>query len=1365
LRAHSPTLISETGLENSTKKDFCEMDLVLIFMKKIHIIKPVMIPKTDRLYRQHSIILRKFIVFTFYLIALFISNFGFGANITPTRTDNPFTGWTDVSCNGTTYTYMLIATASMTSPVMDFTVYSGEALNFNARTYGGINATENTVTVWISTDNGSNWTNMGTRCPTSTTLTAMTAFDLSSYNGTQVLVKFTMAGTSNTIGVGLDDIAITGTPIAAAPVITSSLTANGTVGTVFSYSIVATNSPTSYSATGLPAGLSINTSTGVISGTPTAAGTTNVTIAATNGSGTDTQTLVITISLPAIPVITSVLTASGTVGVAFSYQITASNSPTSWGATPLPAGLSVNATGLITGTPTTIGVTNVTISATNASGTGSATLVITISLPAIPVITSALTASGTLGVAFSYQITASNSPTSWGATPLPAGTSVNATGLITGTPTTIGVTNVTISATNVGGTGSATLVITITDITFVNGDYRTTGSGSWVSNSAAPAIWEKFDGTSWNTSNSPTFASTSNVYIRSGHTITTGGSFGTSVNLKIENGGVFSCGHSSTTASIYIYNGGTLNVNAALTNAGSFDVEDGGTVVVNFAYGSGSTNSPIALFNGTENFRPNSTFKFTDFDCANDNLICDNTTLTANTYNGYTAVFGNIICDFQSNLTASDDWIMLAGGVTINMCHKNLTFRTTSTSANMRIGTTGTITSGIGGNLIIESTMTEQIHLKTSGTMTFTVEGNYLQDGGDFRVLPTSTASSSTLNIKGNMTINSGICYFNTTVSSNVITPIINLQGNLTIGASGTMIYQNTSRPLDAALNFTGDYTSTSTPQLIDVSTSTALINIPVYIKNKAYAQLINQNLKLAGSSTSMYSMITVESGGTFDFGFNGTTALNVVNNTTTPINGFATATPTSRFALLSGGTLKITSPDGIDADATDLIGNVQTNDDVSARSFATDATYHYIGKANQVTGDAITTLKHIPTNHINKKVIVELSGVAETLTLTDHVETGTLQFINGKVVLGSSGTKNLTLGTATTIGTQTGASSSNYVVTNGVTGSSPGTYTRTQLANSTDYLFPIGPTTSLYNPATLNYTGTVDGFSARVEIGLKPTTGADAFFVNRTWDISELVAGGSTASLSLQWETTPPTHENANFDRNNSNIYHYTGGQWVEQTGSTLGGTDPYTSTKTGLTSFSPWAVGKRNVFLPVEIISFSANCNDNGVELNWITASEINNDFFTLERSKDIKTWEILAVLKGAGNSNSVLNYSFTDENPLGEKYYYRLKQTDFDGKYDYFGPVVTNCSENIIGSFDAYPNPANNQVNCSVYSSFETEAEVELYNLFGQLILKKNVNLDEGSTVFSLDVSALTGGVYYLTLRNSSGSYFERKQLVVE
>ena len=164
----------------------------------------------------------------------------------------------------------------------------------------------------------------------------------------------------------------------SAPLITSATTANGTVGNAFSYQITATNSPTSYGATGLPNGLTINSTTGLITGTPTASGTATVTLSATNSTGTGNATLTLTITA-GTPVITSATTANGTVGNAFSYQITATNSPTSYGATGLPNGLTINSTtGLITGTPTASGTSTVTLSATNSSGMGKATLTLTI---------------------------------------------------------------------------------------------------------------------------------------------------------------------------------------------------------------------------------------------------------------------------------------------------------------------------------------------------------------------------------------------------------------------------------------------------------------------------------------------------------------------------------------------------------------------------------------------------------------------------------------------------------------------------------------------------------------------------------------------------------------------------------------------------------------------------------------------------------------------------------------------------------------------------------------------------------------------------------------------------------------------------
>jgi kumamolisin len=292
-------------------------------------------------------------------------------------------------------------------------------------------------------------------------------------------------------------IAALAAPAPVAPVITSALAASVQVDTAFSYQITASNIPTSFNATGYPAGLTVDNKSGLIFGTPAATGQSSITISATNAGGTGSATLTLTVTTAApVPVITSALAVSGQVGAAFSYQITASNSPTSFNASGLPNGLSVNQTsGLISGTPTSAGQTSVTISAGNASGTGTATLTLTITNTApVPVITSAPAAYGTVNTAFSYQITASNGPTSFGATGLPQGLGVNAAGLISGTPTTVGTANVAISAGNASGTGTATLALTISTL-FAPANAQIVGVGSntvslsWSPNGNAPSTY------------------------------------------------------------------------------------------------------------------------------------------------------------------------------------------------------------------------------------------------------------------------------------------------------------------------------------------------------------------------------------------------------------------------------------------------------------------------------------------------------------------------------------------------------------------------------------------------------------------------------------------------------------------------------------------------------------------------------------------------------------------------------------------------------------------------------------------------------------------------------------------------------------
>jgi hypothetical protein len=252
------------------------------------------------------------------------------------------------------------------------------------------------------------------------------------------------------------------------------------------YSFQVSTSPASpggsvYSATGLPTGIAINASTGLISGTPTTPGNYTPVLSILAEGVTNNFDVTLAVSAAAgTPTITSAATASGTVGTAFSYTVTVDSETgaTSLNVGTLPAGLSFTAdsttpiTGTISGTPTAAGTFNVQLSANNAVGTGgTVTLVLTIAPPGpVPVISSATSASGQPGEDFTvYQIFASNRPTSYSAVGLPLGLTLNTVmGLIGGTPSVPGAYVVQLSATNANGTGPVVdLTISIGDVSAI----------------------------------------------------------------------------------------------------------------------------------------------------------------------------------------------------------------------------------------------------------------------------------------------------------------------------------------------------------------------------------------------------------------------------------------------------------------------------------------------------------------------------------------------------------------------------------------------------------------------------------------------------------------------------------------------------------------------------------------------------------------------------------------------------------------------------------------------------------------------------------------------------------------------------------
>lgn len=487
--------------------------------------------------------------------------------------------------------------------------------------------------------------------------------------------------------------------------------------------------------------------------------------------------------------------------------------------------------------------------------------------------------------------------------------------------------------------------------------YRSTSDGTWTS-TGGTATWERLVSGTWSSSASPSFSSSNNIYIRNNVSVV--GST-TASSIIVENGGIFtnssSCTYGGTLCRVE--KGGILQINASVTIGGSFEVQDSGTVILNFAFGTPSS----SIWSGTENFHPQSNLIITNWDFANDPLIPDNTSISTNTYNGYTACFGNVKIDAGSNATA---WTILAAGTTINLAHKNLEFL--SNSGNITVAGTGTVTSGIGGDFYIDDlyTGTNIIQMKTSGVLNFTINGSMNLDAATTRLFTSSLASStSTINVNGNINVTpSAVLEFNSTVAGGPPAPLVtvNLKGDLTVAGSAVLQNSNTSSLGILNFNGTGNGLYDSTTQTIDIATTSTNENknISFNVLSGSYVKLINRDFEL-GNNSGVY----VQTGGTFDFGFNGTTPLNVA------ISGSQNGTV---FQSLQGSTLKITSTDGIST--TGSIGNVRTV--ATNRSFNQTATFWYIGKANQVTGNGITV------GSTPKVIICELIDNSTELSFTN---------------------------------------------------------------------------------------------------------------------------------------------------------------------------------------------------------------------------------------------------------------------------------------------------------------------------------------------------------------------------------------------
>ena len=183
----------------------------------------------------------------------------------------------------------------------------------------------------------------------------------------------------------------------------------------------------------------------------------------------------------------------------------------------------------------------------------------------------------------------------------------------------------------------------------------------------------------------------------------------------------------------------------------------------------------------------------------------------------------------------------------------------------------------------------------------------------------------------------------------------------------------------------------------------------------------------------------------------------------------------------------------------------------------------------------------------------------------------------------------------------------------------------------------------------------------------------------------------------------------------------------------------------------------------LPVQLINFKALVQQNRIKLLWNTASEKDNFGYDVERSADNRNWTVLGFVPGNGTTSDLHEYSFIDESPLAGVNYYRLKQTDFDGKFEYSPLVVADVRAAGL-QFDIFPVPSSTgELSVRTVSRISGNALLEVYDWMGLKVYKESLQMLEGTMIYPVSMATFPKGAYTARLEMPDGAVYFRKILL--
>lgn len=392
------------------------------------------------------------------------------------------------------------------------------------------------------------------------------------------------------------------------------------------------------------------------------------------------------------------------------------------------------------------------------------------------------------------------------------------------------------------------------------------------------------------------------------------------------------------------------------------------------------------------------------------------------------------------------------------------------------------------------------------------------------------------------------------------------------------------------------------------------------------------------------------------------------------------------------------------------------------------------IGSAEQL----ISTASNSPFNKLTINKSSNPATLASAITVNNE-----LKFTAGKLFLSDY---DITMGNSASV---SGAGASSYAIATGNGGF------QQQVVNNSNKIFPVG-TSLYYTPATiaLSAGSATDVFKVRMlpvfyKNGTNGTT-QNSYVVNCLWNITETTAGGSDATLTMQW---PAALELINFNRTIARVTHYHNSDWdYGLTNINASGADPYTATRSGITDFSPFGIANYMAVLPnIDLNAEVRNDNENNI-ITWKPVSGYTAHFFELEYAADGQNFSTIGTVN-ARNDVTSQPYSFLHAVQDGRIFYYRVKEIEMSGKFFYSKilKVVLNSHTGI----SLYPNPVASTATVEINNKQKGPVFITVTDITGRVVYSGKHSKHATTLKIQLDVADYPKGLYKVILSDETGS----------